>query len=85
MSHIDNFIMMGMGGLFILLSIICFLWARSEERGINNALSQRRDLREFLTRWPPSIEPGALRLGGWIMIAIGIVLIILGGAFLAIE
>jgi len=85
MSHIDNFIMMGMGGFFILLSIICFLWARSEERGINNALSRRRDLREFLTRWPPSIEPGALRLGGWIMIAIGIVLIILGGVFLAIE
>jgi len=48
MSHIDNFIMMGMGGFFILLSM-------------------------------------ALRLGGWIMIAIGIVLIILGGVFLAIE
>ena len=82
MSHIDSFIMMGLGGFFLLLAVIAFLWSRSEERVINNALSKRRDLREFITRWPPSIEPGALRVGGWILIAIGIVLIILGGIFL---
>jgi len=74
--------MMGLGGFFLLLAVIAFLWSRSEERVINNALSKRRDLREFITRWPPSIEPGALRVGGWILIAIGIVLIILGGIFL---
>jgi len=67
------------------LSIIAFWWARGEERGINNALSRRRDLREFITHWPPSIEPGALRVGGWILIAIGIVLIILGGIFLLLA
>jgi hypothetical protein len=82
MSHLDSFIMMGLGGFFLLLAVIAFLWSRSEERVINNALSKRRDLREFITRWPPSIEPGALRVGGWILIAIGIVLIILGGIFL---
>lgn len=82
MSHLDSFIMMGLGGFFLLLAVIAFLWSRSEERVINNALSKRRDLREFITRWPPSIEPGALRIGGWILIATGIVLIILGGIFL---
>ena len=41
-----------------------------------------RDLREFITRWPMRVEPGALRLGGWIFIATGLVLIILGGVFL---
>ena len=85
MSYIDSFILMGMGGFFLLLSIIAFLWARSEERGINDALSHRRDLKEFVTRWPPHIEPGALRTGGWISIAIGVILIILGGIFLAID
>ena len=82
MSHLDSFIMMGLGGFFLLLAVIAFLWSRSEERVINNALSKRRDLREFITRWPPSIAPGARRAGGWILIAIGIVLIILGGIFL---
>ena len=81
----DNYIMMGIGGLFLLLGIIAFLWARSEERGLNYDLSQRPDLREFITRWPIRVEPGALRVGGWILMIIGIVLIILGGIFLAIN
>lgn len=82
MSPIDSFIVMGMGGFFILLAIVFFLWARREERGLNYGLSQRRDLREFLTRWPQRSEPGALRVGGWISIIVGVVLIILGGVFL---
>ena len=77
--------MMGMGGFFLILGIISFLWARGEEQGLNNSLSQRPDLREFLTRWPSRIEPGALRVGGWILVAIGLVLIILGGSFLAMD
>lgn len=82
MSNIDSFIVMGIGGFFILLAIVFFLWARGEERGLDYGLSRRGDLREFLTRWPHRIEPGALRVGGWISIIIGVVLIILGGVFL---
>ena len=74
--------MMGVGGFFLTLAIITFLWARGEERGINYSLSERRDLREFLTRWPIRVESGALRVGGWIFIATGLVLVILGGIFL---
>ena len=85
MQSLDSFIMMGIGGLFLLLGIIAFLWARSEERGLNYDLSQRPDLREFITRWPIRVEPGALRVGGWILMIIGIVLIILGSIFLAIN
>ena len=77
--------MMGIGGFFLILGIISFLWARGEERGLNNSLAQRPDLREFLTRWPSRIEPGALRVGGWILVAVGLVLIILGGSFLAVD
>lgn len=85
MRELDSYVMMGIGGFFLILGIISFLWARGEERGLNHSLSQRPDLREFLTRWPSRIEPGALRVGGWILVAMGLVLIILGGSFLAVD
>ncbi len=83
MSQLNCFITMGLGGFFILLGIVLFLWARGEERGLNRSLSRRRgDLREFLTRWPERIQPGALRVGGWTSMAVGLVLIIMGSVFL---
>ena len=82
MPNSDSYIMIGIGGFFLFMALIFLLWARGEERGINYSLSGRRDLREFLTRWPIRIEPGALRVGGWIFTTIGLVLIILGGIFL---
>jgi hypothetical protein len=83
-SHIDIdcFIVMGLGGFFFLLGIILLLGARREEKGYYNDLSRRADLREFLTHWPPRFGTQAFRVGGWISIAIGVVLIILGGVFL---
>ena len=85
MPNIDNYIMMGIGGFFLLLGIIAFLRARGEARGLNYSRSPRPALREFITRGPMRVEPGALRVGGWIFITVGLVLIILGGAFLAID
>ena len=79
---LDNLIIMGMGGFFLILALIFFLWASGEERGLNYGLSQRRDLREFLTRWPMRVEPGALRIGGWLTGVIGLLLIIIGGLLL---
>jgi hypothetical protein len=78
----DNFIMMGMGGFFLILAIIFFFWARYEQRGLNYGLAERRDLREFLTRWPMRVEPEALRVGGWLSVVIGLLLIIIGGLLL---
>ncbi|MBE0415332.1 MAG: hypothetical protein IBX36_02160 [Dehalococcoidia bacterium] len=82
MPNIDSYIVMGMGGIFAFLALVTFLWARGEEKSINNALLRRRDLREFFTRWPERIEPGALRVGGWILLSVGVVLIIIGGVLL---
>ena len=79
---LDSFIIMSIGGFFLVLALIFFLWARGEERGLNYGLSQRRDLREFLTRWPMRVEPGALRVGGWLSVIIGLLLIIIGGLLL---
>jgi len=82
MPNVDSYIMMGLGGFFALLGVLAFLWGRHEERGYYDALSGRRDLREFLTRLPQHIEPEALRIGGRILIVVGLVLVIVGGILL---
>jgi hypothetical protein len=82
MPNSDSYILIGIGGFFLFMALIFFLWARTEERGMNHGLSGRRDLREFITRWPIRFETGALRVGGWIFTAIGLILITLGGIFL---
>jgi hypothetical protein len=82
MPNIDCYIMIGMGGFFAFLGLVTLFWAGREERSYYDAISRRRDLREFLTHWPERIGPGALRAGGWILISVGVVLVIIGGAFL---
>lgn len=82
MENIDSYITMGVGGFFALLGLLAMLWARQEESGYYDALSKRRDLREFITHLPKIIEPGALRIGGVILIAVGLVLLTIGGVFL---
>ena len=79
---VDNFIIMGIGGFFLILALILFLWARSEERGLNHGLADRRDLREFITRWPMRVQPEGLRVGGWLSVIIGLFLVIIGGLLL---
>ncbi len=82
MSHGDWFILMGMGGVFILLGIIAFFRGKREEKSYYNAISTRFDVREFLEHAPRRPEPGALKIGGWIAMAVGLILIVMGGAFL---
>ncbi len=81
MLHRDFLILMGMGGLFILLGIAAIFWGRGEEKGYYNSLSSRPDAREFLEHLPLHPEPGALKIGGWIAIAIGLLMLVMGGAF----
>ncbi len=81
MSHGDWFILMGMGGVFILLGIIAFFRGKREEKSYYNAISTRFDVREFLEHAPKRPEPGALKIGGWIAMAVGLILIVIG-AFL---
>ena len=76
--------MMGVGGFFLFLSLIFFLWAGREERSLTDALIQRADLREFVTGWPMRIGPDSIRVGGRIFIILGIVILILGIIFLSI-
>jgi len=82
MSHGDSFILMGMGGVFILLGIIALFWGKREEKSYYNSISTRPDVREFLEQEPERPEPGALKIGGWIAMAIGLLMVVMGGAFL---
>ena len=82
MSHGDGFILMGMGGVFVLLGIIAFFRGKREEKSYYNSIASRHDVREFLEHKPERPEPGALKIGGWIAMAIGLIMLVIGGAFL---
>jgi len=69
------------GGVFVLLGLGALVWGKREEKSYYDALTTRTDLREFFSRWPIRPEPGALKAGGWIAIAVGLVMVIVGGAF----
>jgi len=78
MSSGETIILMGAGGGFILLGIIAILWGRYEEKRLFDALAEKPDLREFSLNHVDSPQPGALRIGGWIAVALGVLLLLVG-------
>ena len=85
MPYGDWFVLMGVGGGFIILGLIGIIWGRYEEKSYFNSLAERRDLREFMAHWPERPQPGALRTGGWIAIALGLIMLIVGVIFWLIK
>ena len=81
MPERDLLILMGMGGLFVILGIASIFWGKGEETSYYDVISARADVREFLEHEPQRPEPGALKIGGWIFIAIGLLMVVMGGAF----
>ena len=82
MPHGDWFILIGMGVLFILLGLVAFIRGKREEKNYYNAIATRSDVREFFEHKPERPEPGALKIGGWIAMAVGLLMVVMGGAFL---
>jgi hypothetical protein len=74
----DWLIVMGVGGGFVILGLIGILWGRHEEKRLFEALSAKRDLREFSLRHVETPQPGALKIGGWIAITVGAILLVAG-------
>jgi len=82
MFNHDYFIMMGVGGIFLILGLGAIFWGKSEEKDYYDSLSNRTDVREYLEHSPQRPALGALKVGGWIAIAVGLLLIVMGGVFL---
>lgn len=77
----DWYILVIVGGIFVVLGIIGFLWGVREEKRLFEALSAKPDLREFSLKHVDSPQPGALKIGGWIAIALGVIVILVGIIF----
>ncbi len=78
----DCLILIGAGGLFLIIGILVYVWGKREEERYYSTLAKRPgDTREFMERWPPRPQPGALKIGGVIAIALGAVLLVAGGIF----
>jgi hypothetical protein len=73
-------IILVLGGCFLLLGIIFILWNRREKkRYYNSILLTRRDIKETITHEHERFWLQAWQIGGRICLAIGIVLLIIGG------
>ena len=81
MAQSGLIILMVMGGLFILLGLGAMIWDKREAKGYYDSISGRPDSREFLEHWPQRPQFGALKIGGWIAIAIGVIMLVIGVAF----
>jgi multisubunit Na+/H+ antiporter MnhB subunit len=66
------------GGIFLILGIIGILLGIREEKKLFEALAAKPDLREFSLRHVESPQPGALKIGGWIAIAVGVIVLAAG-------
>jgi hypothetical protein len=71
----QNVIVLVLGFLFLVVGLVMILSGYFEEKGYYNALARKKDLREFLTHNPERPEPGSLQLGGWISIAVGVLIL----------
>ncbi len=69
------------GAFFLILGIIAFFWSRREEGAWYSSVSAKIDVREFLDRNPGRQEPNAIRTGGKICVAVGIVILFIALGF----
>jgi hypothetical protein len=80
----DWFILMGVGGFFLIVGVLLIFWGRHEEKRIIDALAQKPDLREF-TSGRVGPQPESLKLGGWLSIVMGGLMLIIGIIFWLIS
>lgn len=77
MSGSDLVIICIIGGVFVLLGIGGIIWGNKESGSWYSSISTRIDVREFLDRAPGRPEPGALKIGGFISLAVGIIILLI--------
>ena len=70
-----------MGVIFSLLGSGLVVWGRIEEKAYYENITKRPDAKEFLTHLPFRPEPGGLKAGGYISLAIGLVMLVMALVF----
>ena len=85
MADTDIYIVMGLGAIFLLIGVGSLLWSRSEKEGYYKGISSRNDVREYMEHTPEIPEPAGLKIGGIISLIVGLVMLIMGGAFLLCQ
>jgi hypothetical protein len=72
-------VLLGMGGFFVLLGILFILGNKREKKKYyNSILLTRRDIQEIITHEHERFWLHAWKIGGWISLTVGIVLLIIG-------
>lgn len=66
-----------LGAFFTLFGVILVTWGYREEKGYYDDIARRTDARQFVTRFPPRLEAGGLKVGGFIGLAVGLALFVL--------
>ena len=79
MFQIEWLMLMLAGGVFVLLGLGALFWGRGEENDYYQSISHRVDVREYVEHRPERPEPSSLKIGGWIAIAIGVIMVVAGG------
>ena len=77
----DWYILIIVGGVFIILGIAGIIWGVREEKRIFDALSKKPDLREFSLKRPGDFFSHTCLIGGWIAIGLGLLMVIVGIIF----
>ena len=75
MSYSESFLLLVMGGIFVGVGIGVLFWGKREEKRDSDALAARTDMKEFLEYSPERSRSRALKLGGWISITLGLVML----------
>lgn len=79
MSQVSYQVLLGMGGFFVLLGVIFILGDRRERKKYyNSILLTQRDIKETITHEHERFWLQAWKIGGWISLIVGIVLLIIG-------
>jgi nitrogen fixation-related uncharacterized protein len=81
MTFHDLYIIIGIGGFFIFLGILSFLWWKKEENDYYSSITDHVDVREFVDHFPQRPEPTALKTGGKILIAVGVIVLLISLGF----
>jgi uncharacterized membrane protein HdeD (DUF308 family) len=72
------YILVIIGAVFLVLGVLGIWWGVREEKRIFEELASKPDLREFSLKHVETPQPGALKIGGWIAIAVGVIVMAVG-------